>query len=84
MEFVNFGFKELYPSDYEDKVKQVKEDLYHLFNAYTNNMVAANTFLASSSRNTHFHSSSGQPLNKTTFMKASFSNITLLQFSIYS
>lgn len=75
MDFVKFCFKKLYPNNYEEKVKQVKDNLYNLFNTYKNNMVASNSSLVNSSRNTLSHSSSGQPLNQTSFWKASFSNL---------
>jgi hypothetical protein len=87
LDFLNFCFKKLYPSDYEDKVKKVKDDLYHLFDAYKNNMIATNSSFASSSRNTHSHSS-GQPLSKTSFLKAGFCNliyvITLIYLTFHS
>ncbi|KAK2386813.1 zinc finger BED domain-containing protein RICESLEEPER [Trifolium repens] len=66
LEFLKFCFQKLYPNNYEDKIKKVKDGLHDLFDEYKKDMVPTSSSLDSSSRNTQSHSV-GQSLKKTSF-----------------
>ncbi|KAK2436004.1 zinc finger BED domain-containing protein RICESLEEPER [Trifolium repens] len=68
LEFLKFCFKKLYPNNYEDKIKKVKDGLHDLFDEYKKDMVPTSSSLDSSSRNTQSHSV-GQSLKNTSFFK---------------